>query len=164
MNNATVNKEATRAAGYKLMKISSTAFTYGASIPSKYTCDGDNINPPLHIEHIPADTKCLVIIVEDPDAPSGLFVHWLVWNIPVTHQIQENIVHGMQGLNSFGNHKYGGPCPPSGTHRYFFKVYALTELLDINSNSSHQILEEAISGLINGYGEHMGRYKKINSN
>ncbi len=156
-------REATTAVDYKLLKVSSTSFQHEGPIPLKYTCDGKNINPSLHIEDIPEEAKCLVLIVDDPDAPVGTWVHWLVWNIPVTHHIKENEVHGIQGLNHFQQPHYGGPCPPSGTHRYFFKVYALNALLDLPSNTRKFQLEKTMSEYIIAFGEIIGLYKRKNS-
>lgn len=147
---------------YKLMEITSTAFSSGSMIPEKYTCEGKNISPPLDIKGIPLNAISLVIIMEDPDAPGGTWVHWLVWNIPVTHHIKENEVHGTEGLNDFGKHNYGGPCPPSGTHRYFIKVYALDCQLNLPDTTNRSQLEEEMSGNIIAYGELMGIYQKSN--
>jgi|SRR5665647_472915 len=160
MSDATVNSEATRAVDYKQLKVSSTAFQSGKIIPIQYTCDGININPPLNIEHIPEEAKCLALIVDDPDAPIGTWVHWLVWNIPVTHRIKENEVHGTEGTNDFQQHRYAGPCPPSGTHRYFFKVYALNTLLDLPANTKKLELEKAMSEHIIAFGELIGLYRR----
>src|ERR1044072_9586498 len=107
------------------LTVTSNAFSQGGQIPKKYTCEGENVNPSLRIGDYPEETKSLVIIVEDPDAPSGLFTHWLVWNITPNEAIAENYIPGINGRNSFGKTGYGGPCPPSGSHRYYFKVYAL---------------------------------------
>src|ERR1051326_9359513 len=107
------------------ISVRSIEFSKGGHIPRKYTCEGENVNPPLEISGVPKSTKTLAIIVEDPDAPRGVFYHWLIWNIPPNEPIDENSVPGSSGKNSFGKTGYGGPCPPSGTHRYFFKVYAL---------------------------------------
>jgi Raf kinase inhibitor-like YbhB/YbcL family protein len=104
------------------LMVSSTAFSNGGHIPKKYTCEGQNVNPPLEIKGFPKDTKTLAIIVEDPDAPHRVFDHWLVWNISPNEPIAENSVPGISGRNSFGKKGYGGPCPPSGSHRYFFRV------------------------------------------
>jgi Raf kinase inhibitor-like YbhB/YbcL family protein len=152
--------EATRAVDYKTLKVSSDAFKESEIIPSRYTCDGKNINPPLSIEGIPEETKSLAIIVDDPDAPSGMWVHWLVWDIPVTHHIKEDHIPGKEGINDFKRHHYGGPCPPSGTHRYFFKVYALDFIPDLSENSDKVKLEKAISEHIIGFGELIGLYKR----
>ena len=108
------------------MKLSSDAFKEGEMIPAKYTSDGEDINPQLKIEDVPAEAKRLALIVDDPDAPAGTWVHWLVKDIPKdTAEIKENSVPGTQVTNDFGKQDYGGPSPPSGVHRYFFKVYAL---------------------------------------
>jgi len=153
-------REATTAVDYQQLKVSSSAFEYEGLIPEKYTCDGENISPPLHIDHIPAEAACLVLIAEDPDAPAGTWVHWLVWNIPVTHHLDENKVHGIQGVNDFKQHHYGGPCPPSGTHRYFFKIYALNALLSLPINTKKMQLEKAMSEHIIAFGELIGTYMK----
>ncbi len=160
MKNNMVNTEATRAVNYKQLKISSTAFQNGEMIPVKYTCDGININPPLDIENIPGEAKCLAMIVDDPDAPIATWVHWIVWNIPVTHHIKENAVHGKEGYNDFQQYHYGGPCPPSGTHRYFFKVYALDDIQDLPAGTKKPELEKAMSEHIIGFGELVGLYKR----
>jgi Raf kinase inhibitor-like YbhB/YbcL family protein len=152
--------EATTAVDYKYLKVSSAAFDYGEIIPEKYTCDGENISPPLDIENIPEEAKCMVLIVDDPDAPVTTWVHWLVWDIPVTHHIQESEVHGVEGLNDFEKHYYGGPCPPSGTHRYFFKVYALDTLLNLPANTKKIQLEKAMSDHIIAFGELVGLYSR----
>lgn len=155
-----IHTEETKAVDYKQLKVSSIAFVADGFIPAKYTCDGQNINPPLQIEHIPEETKCLAMIVDDPDAPAGTWVHWLVWNIPVTHHIKEDEIHGIEGINDFKKHHYGGPCPPSGTHRYYFKIYALDSLLDLPANSTKIQLEKAMSEHIIGFGELIGLYSR----
>jgi Raf kinase inhibitor-like YbhB/YbcL family protein len=107
------------------MKLSSPAFKHNELIPAKYTCDGDNVNPPLLFEKVPSEAKSFALIVDDPDAPRGTWVHWVLWNIdPKTVEIKENTVPAgsQQGVNDFKTQSYGGPCPPSGTHRYFFKT------------------------------------------
>lgn len=160
MSYSTIHTEATTAFDFKRLKVCSTAFRDGEMIPSKYTCDGSNVNPPLNIGNIPEDAKCLALIVDDPDAPGGTWVHWVVWNIPVTHHIRENEIYGTEGINDFKKHHYGGPCPPPGTHRYFFKVYALDSLLDLPKNAGKQQLEKAMSGSIIAFGELIGLYKR----
>jgi len=140
--------------------VSSPAFENGKFIPRKYTCDGDDVNPPLEIKNIPKETKSLALIVDDPDAPKGTWEHWTVWNIPPTERIQENTVPGVEGLNDFGKHSYGGPCPPFGTHRYFFKVYALDTLLNLSPNARKKDLERAMEGHILSKGELIGLYKR----
>lgn len=145
---------------YKLLKVSSSAFNENELIPVKYTCDGANISPPLNIDHIPEEAKSLAIIVDDPDAPVSTWVHWVMWNIPVTHQVKENKAHGIQGINDFGKHKYQGPCPPSGIHRYFFKVYALDDLIELPENTNKHQLEKAMSEHIIAFGELVGIYAR----
>lgn len=149
-----------KAVAYKAMEISSAAFRDGEIIPVKYTCDGENISPPMDIKDIPEEAKCLALIVDDPDAPVGTWVHWIVWNMPVTHHIKENEVHGTEGENDFQQHHYGGPCPPSDLHRYFFKVYALDALLDLPADTKKIQLEKAMSEHIIGFGELIGLYKR----
>ncbi len=142
------------------LNVISVAFSQGGHIPKKYSCEGEDINPPLKISGLPEETKTLAIIVEDPDAKHGTFDHWLVWNISPNEPIAENSVPGISGRNSFGKTGYGGPCPPSGSHRYFFKVYALDSRLDILSGSDKKTLQEAMQEHIIGYGELMARYSK----
>lgn len=143
-----------------VIKVTSPAFKEGENIPSLYTCDGKNINPPLHIDGLPEGTKSLALIVDDPDAPHGTWVHWVVWNIPPTNDIRENTVPGQQGLNDFQRTTYGGPCPPSGTHRYFFKVYALDQLLTLPPRATKNELESAMKNHILSNGQIMGRYAR----
>lgn len=148
-----------------VLHISSTAFKNQKFIPSRYTCEGENINPPIVFSEIPGQTKSLALIVDDPDAPSGNWVHWLIWNIdPVTSEIQENTrpKNAIEGTNSFGNKSWGGPCPPSGIHRYFFKVYALDIKLDIESSADKQQLERAMDGHILAKAALTGLYEKKN--
>lgn len=143
------------------MKLSSPAFQNNQLIPSKYTCDGDNISLPLEISEVPANTLSLVLINNDPDAPGGDWVHWLVWNIePATKDLAENSVPtgAVEGITSFGRPGYGGPCPPSGTHRYFFKLYALDIKLDISTNSNKASLEAMMKNHILGQAELIGLY------
>ena len=145
----------------KKLSVTSPAFENNKPIPVKYTCDGANINPPLTIEDVPEETKALVLIVDDPDAPMGTFDHWVVWNIPpTTRRIEENTVPGTEGISTSRKHAYGGPCPPYGTHRYFFKVYALDTQLDLKSNSSKRDVEKAMKGYILAEGELMGLYSR----
>jgi len=144
----------------KELTITSPAFENNKSIPSKYTCDGDDVNPTLNIEGIPKETKSMVLIVDDPDAPMGTWDHWIVWNIPPTNKIEENSVPGTEGLNDFRKHSYGGPCPPSGTHRYFFKIYALDTKLDLNPNSRKKDVENAMKDHILAKGELVGLYSR----
>lgn len=145
---------------HKVMRISSPAFKPGGNIPSRYACEGEGINPPLDIKQIPAEAKSMVLIIEDPDAAMGTWLHWLVWNIPIVHYINENDVPGDQGLNDFGKIEYGGPCPPDGRHRYYFNLYALDALLDLPEGSSRKAVEAAMQNHIIAYGQLMGVYKK----
>ncbi|WP_036678806.1 YbhB/YbcL family Raf kinase inhibitor-like protein [Daejeonella oryzae] len=160
MSNPSLVKEATRAVDFFPLKVSSPSFLNDGFIPAKFTCDGINVNPPLNIEHIPEDAKCLAMIVDDPDAPAGNWVHWLVWNIPVTHHIKENEIHGIEGFNDFHQHHYAGPCPPEGTHHYFFKIYALNALLNLPLNTRKLQLEKAMSEHIIAFGELVGLYTR----
>lgn len=150
------------AAGGAKMKITSSAFQQGGNIPSKFSCDGANSNPPLQISDVPPAAKSLVLIVDDPDAPSGLFTHWAVWNVsPRTTTIAEGSTpKGVQGINDFGKSGYGGPCPPSGTHRYYFKIFALDRELDLSSSAKRSQLDAAMKGHVVAQGELMGRYAR----
>jgi Raf kinase inhibitor-like YbhB/YbcL family protein len=145
------------------IKISSAVFRHNELIPAKYTCDGSDVNPPLLIENVPPTAKSLALIVDDPDAPAGTWVHWVVWNIsPATGAIMENTVPpgAEQGLNDFRKRSYGGPCPPSGTHRYFFKIYALDTTLTLGSNTTKAVLEKTMKGHVVAQGELIGLYKR----
>ena len=132
------------------MKLTSSAFGDGGDIPSRFTCDGDNISPPSEIGDVPEGTEVLALVMDDPDAPMGTFDHWLVWNIPKdTTKIEEGAEpQGIQGRTDFGRTGYGGPCPPSGTHTYRFKLYALSKELDLREGVGKSQLEEAIKGSI----------------
>jgi Raf kinase inhibitor-like YbhB/YbcL family protein len=138
----------------------SSVFENNQEIPAKYTCQGDDINPPLTIDGIPETTKTLVLIMDDPDAPAGTWDHWLVWNIAPTAEIKENSVPGIQGRNSWGRNDYGGPCPPSVTHRYVFKLYALDIELDLPEGADKKELEAAISGHVLAQTQLIGLYAK----
>ena len=142
------------------MKLSSPEFEHKAFIPVKFTCGGEGINQPLFIEGIPKEAKSLALIVDDPDAPSGDFVHWVVYDIPVTGRINENSVPGKQGINSAGDVNYVPPCPPTGVHRYFFKIYALDKILNLDERASKPDLESAISGHILDKAELVGLYQR----
>ncbi len=124
-----------------MLTLTSPAFEHGGTIPKQYTCDGENVNPELHIGGIPPAAKSLVLVVEDPDAPVGTFTHWLVWNIqPGTSQIPVGAKDiGVEGVTSFSRTGYGGPCPPPGKkHRYYFKVYALDTMLDLLTTGANK--------------------------
>src|SRR5215471_13343514 len=142
------------------LRVRSDAFSHGGQIPPKYTCEGENINPPLEVSDLPDKTKSLAIIVEDPDAPRGVYDHWVAWNIIPSEAIAENSRPGVNGRNSFGNTGYGGPCPPSGSHRYFFKVYALDNKLDLQPGSDKKTLQQAMKEHVLASGELMGHYQK----
>jgi len=144
----------------KELTVKSPAFENNKSIPSKYTCDGEDVNPPLTIGGIPEKTQSLALTVEDPDAPAGLWVHWVVWNIPPTGAVQENAVPGTEGLNTRKKHSYHGPCPPGGTHRYFFKVYALDTKLNLGALAEKEDLENAMLSHVLAEGELMGLYRR----
>jgi hypothetical protein len=147
----------------KGLQLVSPAFKHNEFIPEKYTCDGKDINPPLLIENIPSGTKSMALIVDDPDVPAGTWVHWVVWNIsPDTKEMKESSVPegAQQGVNDFRKHGYGGPCPPSGTHRYFFKLYALDTMLNLGSKAKKSDLEQAMKGHILEKTELIGRYRR----
>lgn len=133
------------------MKLTSKAFSHNQLIPAKYTCDGADVNPPLTISDVPAGAQSLALIVDDPDAPAGDWVHWTLWNMaPSTASITENSVPAgaTQGLTDFGRVGYGGPCPPSGTHRYQFKLYALDMTLLLDQSARKADIERSIAGHI----------------
>ena len=145
------------------LTIASPAFPHNGMIPSKHTCDGTDVNPPLSFDNIPEKSKSLALIVDDPDAPRGTWVHWVAWNIgPGTRKIAENSVPrgARQGTNDFRKQAYGGPCPPSGTHRYFFKLYALDTSLSLNAGATKAQLEEAMKGHVLGLSELIGLYRR----
>ena len=147
--------------------ITSPSFSEGEEIPDKFTCNGENINPELNIKGIPEDAQSLVLIVDDPDAPTGTFVHWVMFNLPVEgseKKISEDYSAegpgAAEGENDFGKVGYGGPCPPSGTHRYFFKVYALNDTLDLEEGSSKLDVEKAMEDKILDSEQLKGLYSK----
>jgi Raf kinase inhibitor-like YbhB/YbcL family protein len=143
------------------VSVTTPAFQAGGDIPAKFTCNGANVNPELKINGVPNEAKSLVLIVDDPDAPRGLFTHCIVWNIdPKTTNIGENSAPAgaVQGTNDFGKRNYGGPCPPSGTHRYFFKIFALDTKLDLKPGARRAELDAAMRGHTLAQGELMGRY------
>ena len=145
------------------MKLISQAFSHNQPIPEKYTCDGENVSPPLSISEIPKDTQSLALIVDDPDAPGRTFVHWVVWSIdPSIQEIAEgSIPQGAQeGASDFGQKGYGGPCPPSGTHRYFFKLYALDSQFDLAGDTRKADLERVMAGHILAQAELIGLYSR----
>ncbi len=144
------------------MKIISFDFKNNNKIPIRFTGDGENINPNLAIEGIPTNTKSLALIVDDPDAPSGTWVHWIIFNIPIKDKkliIREDSILGIQGKNSWGRDNYGGPKPPSGTHRYFFRIYALDCLLNLREGTSREELRDAIEAHVLDEAELIGLYR-----
>jgi len=150
------------------LKIKSSAFNEGDMIPKKYTCDGANVSPPLAWDVVPMNTKSLALISDDPDAPVGTWVHWVIYNIPPTiKELPENIPPhntiengAQQGTNDFRLIGYGGPCPPRGTHRYYFKLYALDKALDSEPGLTEAHLLKAMEGHIVAQGQLMGRYQR----
>jgi Raf kinase inhibitor-like YbhB/YbcL family protein len=150
------------------MRIFSSAFREGDLIPPKYTCDGEDVSPPLEWEGVPGAAKSLALIVDDPDAPSGEFVHWLVFDIPTSENgvadgigiAGPKVGGGTQGKNGFGETAYGGPCPPSGTHRYYFHLYALDATVGLPSGASRNEVESAMRSHIVAKAQLMGRYER----
>ena len=145
------------------MKLTSSAFTHNGAISSEYTCDGADSSPQLVISDVPANAKSLALIMDDPDAPVGTWDHWVVFNIPPsTKEISKGTEpNGVAGRNSWGRTGYGGPCPPSGTHRYFCKLYALDIMLNLPQGATKKDLEKAMQGHIIAKAELMGTYKRI---
>lgn len=142
------------------MRLLAAAFENRTLIPPKFTCQGERVNPELVIENTPKNTQSLALIIEDPDAVGGLFVHWVVYDIPVIGRIQENSIPGKQGSNDGGGLNYVSPCPPSGTHRYFFKIYALDKVFNLAEGVSKTAFESMIVGHILDQAELVGLYKK----
>lgn len=150
------------------MELKSSAFQPGEMIPAKYTCDGPDVSPPLSWSDPPAGTRSFALISDDPDAPVGTWVHWVMWNIPPSARaLEENLPKkdslpngAKQGTTDFRRIGYGGPCPPSGTHRYFFKLYALDTTLDLPPTTTKKALEKATQGHILAQAELMGKYRR----
>jgi Raf kinase inhibitor-like YbhB/YbcL family protein len=142
------------------IQIISTKFKNNEDIPKRYTCEGKDVNPPLEVTKIPDKTKSLALIVDDPDASSGTWTHWMVWNIPPTLKIEENSVPGKQGINDFGKTDYRGPCPPSGKHRYYFKLYALDKMLVLKEGVTREKLISEMQGHIIESCNTMGFYSR----
>jgi len=145
----------------KKLTLKSPAFEANEKIPKKYTCQGEGFSPPLEIEGVPSETKTLALIMDDPDAVGGVFDHWIVWNIPASiSKIAENQTPpGVEGLNSGRRSGYYPPCPPSGSHRYTFKIYALDTALDLSPKSRKKDLENAMEGHIVAKAELIGLYR-----
>jgi len=150
------------------IQVLSSAFKEGGMIPQQYACDGEDTSPPLSWESVPEGTRSIAVIADDPDAPGGTFVHWVLYDLPANvRELPESLPKeetppsgGTQGKNSFGKIGYGGPCPPSGTHRYFFKVYALNARTNLAPGKSKEDLLETMEGHVLAQGQIMGRYKK----
>lgn len=145
------------------LTITCGAFSNGESIPARFTCDGQDVNPQLEWKAPPPGTRSLALIMDDPDAPMGTWVHWVLWNIPPdTGRIEEMSVPagGVQGRNDWKRNAYGGPCPPSGTHHYYFRIFALDTTLDLPVTTTKADLERAMKGHILARGELMGTYKR----
>jgi hypothetical protein len=148
--------------GVSKMRIYSPEFNDNSMIPIKFTCQGQDINPQLLFEDVPEDAKTLVLIVDDPDAPTGTWVHWVLFNIPtdITGIPEDSIPdNAVQGLNSWPKNNYGGPCPPSGTHRYFFKLYALDVELALDDTATKKDVEQAMQGRVIEKAEYVGLYR-----
>ncbi len=151
-----------------IMELSSSAFDDGGMIPRKYTCDGVNISPPLEWGSVPAGTKSLALICDDPDTPVGTWVHWVYYDIPAgTKNLPRDVTPienppngGKQGVNDFRKIGYSGPCPPSGTHRYYFKIYSLDIILDLPPGATKEKLLKAMEGHVIGQAQLMGKYKR----
>ncbi|MEN6576984.1 MAG: YbhB/YbcL family Raf kinase inhibitor-like protein [Phycisphaerales bacterium] len=150
------------------ISVSSSAFQEGGMIPAKYTCDGNDLSVPLKWVGAPEGTKSIALISDDPDAPVGTWVHWVMWNIPpAVCELAEGVPPrpqlpdgSRQGVSDFGRPGYGGPCPPSGTHRYYFKVYALDTMLDLPNNARKHDMVKAMRGHILAEGQLMGKYSR----
>lgn len=157
--------------GPMTIRLESTAFEEGGAIPRQHTCDGENASPPLSWSGVPEGARALVLIVADPDAPRGTFTHWVLYDLPagVTSlpaglpaegTVRVGSDDARQGKNDFRNLGYGGPCPPSGTHRYFFRLYALDAATGLEPGASRQEVEGAMTGHVLARGELMGRYSR----
>ena len=148
--------------GGTAMDLTSPDFVHNGNIPARFTCSGEDISPNLQIAGVPVNTKSLALIVDDPDASSGDWVHWVVFNIPpVTKVILQDTVPGVQGGNDFQRQDWGGPCPPKGTHRYFFKIYALDILLDLKRGAKKEELLSSMQGHILDKAELVGLFKRF---
>ena len=164
-----VEQRVAQTGGEKMaIKLISTAFQEGGIIPKQYTCGGQNISPPLAWDSVPANAQALALIADDPDAPGKTWVHWVVFDMPATTKsLPENVPPqetiaggGKQGTTDFRKVGYGGPCPPSGTHRYYFKVYALDKELGLDNKATKDQVLKAMEGHILAQGQLMGRYKR----
>jgi len=143
--------------------LQSSAFSEGSTIPEKYTCEGPDVSPPLSWSGVPEEAQSLVLIADDPDAPAGTWVHWVIFNIPPdTGEFPEGVTDlGTEGKNDFNRTGYGGPCPPPGNaHRYFFKLYALDTTLDLSPRATKQDLVKAMEGHVLAQGQLMGKFSR----
>jgi Raf kinase inhibitor-like YbhB/YbcL family protein len=153
---------------FMTLSIKSSAFNHEGNIPKKYTCDGTNVSPALSWSDPPANTQSFCLIMDDPDAPAGVWVHWVIYNIPPQSTgLAEGIPKqaelkdgSRQGRNDFRDPGYGGPCPPGGTHRYYFKLYALDITLNLPAGATKADVEKAMKGHILAQAQLMGRYKR----
>ena len=162
-------KESSREGGETMsIELTSSAFEHEGMIPVKYTCDGEDMSPPLSWSGIPEEVETIALIADDPDAPGKTWVHWVLFNLPADMtSMDENMSTeatlkngALQGITDFGRHGYGGPCPPGGTHRYFFKIYALDTTLNLDSTARKSDVVKAMDGHILAKGELMGRYQR----
>ena len=150
------------------IKVTAAAFKEGEFIPKKFSCEGENVSPEISWTGIPAETKSIALICDDPDAPRGTWVHWVIYNIPANAKgLPEKVPHtstlpngARQGMNDSHELGYDGPCPPGGTHRYYFKVYALNKALTLESGATKAQLLKAMEGSLIAEGRVMGRYKR----
>jgi Raf kinase inhibitor-like YbhB/YbcL family protein len=151
------------------LNVTTSAFASGGAIPAQYTCKGKDVSPALEWSGAPAHTASFAIILDDPDAPAGIWVHWVMWNVPeAAHSLPQGIPKreqlpdgSHQGRNSFGKIGYNGPCPPAGqTHRYFFRVYALDTKLNLNAGADRAALDEAMRGHVLAQSEYVGTFRK----
>lgn len=154
---------ATKAPKPARLQLTSPAFANRETIPTRFTCDGKDLSPPLNFGNIPTGTKSLALIVDDPDAPAGTWVHWLVWNIPPrTRHLAESSLppEAKQGVNDWRRNEYGGPCPPAGRHRYVFRLYALDTILLLPATANRNELDRAMKKHILGSGTLLGTYQR----
>lgn len=150
------------------LDVTSSAFEEGGAIPARYTCDGLDISPPLSWSPVPNGTRSLALIAEDPDAPRGAFAHWVIYNLPPdTRRLPEDVPNrqtlpggALQGMNGSGSIGYTGPCPPGGTHRYFFEVYALDTELDLGAGATKEDVVRAMEGHVLAEGRLLGTYQR----
>jgi Raf kinase inhibitor-like YbhB/YbcL family protein len=162
------NESKSKTEGGKVMQLKSQAFKEGEMIPAKYTCDAEDISPPLSWDTVPGGTKSLALICDDPDAPAGTWVHWVIYDLPADiRELKENIPPqkelentAKQGMTDFRKIGYGGPCPPGGTHRYFFKLYALDAPLKLEAGITKAQLLKAMEGHVLAEAKLMGKYKR----